>query len=59
MVEDLLLDVMYETPSRRDVVKCVVSAETVRGRKPPLLVTKSDKDIDNVQESPEEIPESA
>ena len=59
VVEDLLLDVMYETPSRRDVVKCVVSAETVRGRKPPLLVTKSDKDIDNVQESPEEIPESA
>ena len=49
----------YGTPSGRGGGKGVVPAETVRGRKPPLLVTKSDKDIDNVQESPEEIPESA
>ena len=41
VVEDILLDVMYEAPSRGDVRKCVVSAESVTGRKRPLLVTES------------------
>jgi len=41
VVEDILLDVMYDVPSRKDIVKCVVSEETVLSRKRPLLVTKS------------------
>ena len=35
VVEDLLLDVMFEVPSRRDIAKCIVSLETVRDGAPP------------------------
>ncbi|MYB42260.1 MAG: ATP-dependent Clp protease ATP-binding subunit ClpX [Chloroflexi bacterium] len=41
VVEQLLLDVMYDAPSMPEIRKCVVSAETVRNRTRPLLVTES------------------
>ena len=41
VVEELLLDVMYDSPSMPEIRKCVVSAETVRNRTRPLLVTES------------------
>jgi ATP-dependent Clp protease ATP-binding subunit ClpX len=46
IIERALLDVMYEIPSRRDVKKCVISAETVLGKAPPLLLTQSEHSID-------------
>jgi ATP-dependent Clp protease ATP-binding subunit ClpX len=45
VLEDTLLDVMYEVPSRSDVQKCIVSAETIRSRQRPLLVTASGQEI--------------
>jgi ATP-dependent Clp protease ATP-binding subunit ClpX len=45
VLEDTLLDVMYEVPSRSDVQKCIVSAETIRHRQRPLLVTASGQEI--------------
>jgi ATP-dependent Clp protease ATP-binding subunit ClpX len=45
VLEDTLLDVMYEVPSRTDVQKCIVSAETIRLRQRPLLVTASGQEI--------------
>ncbi|MGD9403579.1 MAG: ATP-dependent Clp protease ATP-binding subunit ClpX, partial [Anaerolineae bacterium] len=41
IIEDTLLDVMYEIPSRTDIVKCVVNGETIRRKTRPLLLTKS------------------
>ncbi|MCH7998331.1 MAG: ATP-dependent Clp protease ATP-binding subunit ClpX [Chloroflexi bacterium] len=41
VLEDCLLDVMYEIPSRDDVKKCVVDANAVRGLRRPLLLTGS------------------
>ncbi len=41
VLEDTLLDVMYEIPSRGDVKKCVVSADTVMGRARPIMLTRS------------------
>jgi ATP-dependent Clp protease ATP-binding subunit ClpX len=41
VLEDTLLDVMYEIPSRGDVKKCVVSADTITGRARPLMLTRS------------------
>ncbi len=41
VLEELLLDVMYEIPSRGDVRKCVMSAETVLNHTRPLLLTRS------------------
>ncbi|MQC48265.1 MAG: ATP-dependent protease ATP-binding subunit ClpX, partial [Chloroflexi bacterium] len=39
VLEETLLDVMYEIPSRSDIKKCVVSAETVSNRQRPLMLT--------------------
>ncbi len=38
ILEEVLLDVMYDLPSRDDVVQCVVSAETVLGEEGPQLL---------------------
>ena len=38
ILEEVLLDVMYELPSRDDVVQCVVGSETVRGEDAPQLL---------------------
>jgi ATP-dependent Clp protease ATP-binding subunit ClpX len=45
IIEDTLLDVMYEIPSRSDVVKCVVNADTIRRKVHPLLLTQSDRPV--------------
>jgi ATP-dependent Clp protease ATP-binding subunit ClpX len=45
IVEETLLDVMYEIPSRSDVVKCVVSADTIRRKVRPLLLTQADRPV--------------
>ena len=39
IVEDLMLNAMYEIPARGDVARCVITKETVMKREPPLLVT--------------------
>ncbi len=41
IIEGVLLDIMFELPIRDDVRKCIVTAETVRGEKPPELVLDS------------------
>ncbi len=41
VLEDCLLDVMYEIPSRGDVKRCIVDGEAIRGRRRPLLLTRS------------------
>jgi ATP-dependent Clp protease ATP-binding subunit ClpX len=51
VLEDTLMEVMYEIPSRTDVKKCVVSAETIRSRKRPLLLTRSGQNIDIDEEA--------
>ena len=39
IMEGLLMDAMYETPSRKDIGCCVVTKECVENKEPPLLVT--------------------
>ena len=41
VVEETLLDVMYELPSLDDVARCVVDADSIRGVGSPTLITKS------------------
>ncbi|MGI6630755.1 MAG: ATP-dependent Clp protease ATP-binding subunit ClpX [Bacillota bacterium] len=40
IIEDLMLDVMYDIPSRKDVIKCVVTKEAVEKKEKPLLLTE-------------------
>jgi ATP-dependent Clp protease ATP-binding subunit ClpX len=39
IIEEVLLEVQFELPSRRDVRKCVVTRETIENDVPPTLVT--------------------
>ncbi len=38
ILESIMLDVMYEVPSRIDVKKCVITKDTVRNAKVPMLI---------------------
>jgi ATP-dependent Clp protease ATP-binding subunit ClpX len=42
ILEEVLLEVMYDLPSRTDVVKCVVDKEVVLRRVTPTLVTEDE-----------------
>jgi ATP-dependent Clp protease ATP-binding subunit ClpX len=46
ILEETLLDVQFELPSRRDVTKCVVTRETItEGRRPTLVTEAVQQDI--------------
>ncbi|USG64172.1 ATP-dependent protease ATP-binding subunit ClpX [Brevibacillus ruminantium] len=40
IIEQIMLDMMYELPSRDDVSKCVITEETVKDKAKPKLLTK-------------------
>ena len=42
IVEEALLDVMYDIPERTDVTKVVITGETIEHGQPPMLVTETD-----------------
>jgi ATP-dependent Clp protease ATP-binding subunit ClpX len=44
IVEEALLEVMFDIPERTDVRKCIITEETIRDGRGPLLLTKSDVD---------------
>ncbi len=52
IIEEVLLDVMYEIPSRSDIRKCVITAETIKNGKYPQLLARSERpvELDNFQE---------
>ena len=56
IIEETLLDIMYEIPSRGDIEKCIVGAETITHRKPPLLVTRSHRQQESLDDEVEEAP---
>src|SRR5436190_1951959 len=53
ILEETLLDVQFELPSRRDVKKCVVTRETIVKGLNPTLVTEAAKDEDSSAEPAE------
>ncbi|RKD23860.1 ATP-dependent protease ATP-binding subunit ClpX [Ammoniphilus oxalaticus] len=40
IIEGIMLDVMYDLPSRDDIVKCVITEETVIEKSEPLMYTE-------------------
>ncbi|MGD8516582.1 MAG: ATP-dependent Clp protease ATP-binding subunit ClpX [Anaerolineae bacterium] len=56
IIEETLLEVMYEIPSRPDVVKCVVNGDTIRRKVRPILLNQADVPL---PWSEEELQESA
>ena len=45
IIENALLDVMFELPSRRDVSKCVITKETIQKGLKPTLVTSAGRPL--------------
>lgn len=39
IIEDIMLDVMYELPSRDDITKCTITKEVVHKKEQPILLT--------------------
>src|SRR6478735_1747103 len=54
IIENALLDVMFELPSRKDVSKCVITKETIEKGLKPTLVTSAGADIE-----PDELAEES
>jgi ATP-dependent Clp protease ATP-binding subunit ClpX len=51
ILEETLLDVQFELPSRVDVTKCVVTKETIlQGRRPTLVTEAAQQDIGPAEE---------
>jgi ATP-dependent Clp protease ATP-binding subunit ClpX len=50
IVEESLLDVMYDVPDHAEIRKCIITEETIRTGRPPLLLSKSQID-DGVDET--------
>ena len=46
VLEDRLVDVMYEIPSREDIDRCVVRGETIANRQRPILIAKGGQQIE-------------
>jgi ATP-dependent Clp protease ATP-binding subunit ClpX len=44
VLEESMLDVMYDIPSRLDVIGCTISNETVQGQAPPLLTFRGERE---------------
>ena len=44
IVEEALLEVMYDIPERTDIRKCIITEETIRQGRLPLLLTKVELD---------------
>jgi hypothetical protein len=40
ILEDVLLDTMFDLPGRKDVVRCTVTAASVRKEEPPVLTMR-------------------
>lgn len=43
ILESIMLDIMYEIPSRNDIVKCIITKEVVANGETPLVVTADRK----------------
>ena len=53
IIEDIMLDIMFEIPSRQDVEKCIISRDNVLKHTQPLLVLK---DISKGKHGRKELP---
>ena len=43
ILEEIMLDIMYDIPSRNDVARCVITRESATGSQPPKIILKEDK----------------
>ena len=49
IIEETMRDIMFELPSRNDVEKVTVTAETVNGNKEPVLTLKTEESVEEAE----------
>ncbi|SDZ05178.1 ATP-dependent Clp protease ATP-binding subunit ClpX [Evansella caseinilytica] len=54
IIEGIMLDVMYDLPSREDVAKCLITDETVRENRHPILETIDGQVVVKEKQEPKE-----
>lgn len=54
IIEGIMLDVMFDLPSREDVVKCTITAESVTSGEAPVLTTEDGTEIKLEKKEPKE-----
>jgi len=59
VMEQAMLDIMYEIPSKADVKECIIHEETITKGKAPNLVYRSPEEIKKTGDSDNESAESA
>jgi ATP-dependent Clp protease ATP-binding subunit ClpX len=47
VLEERLMEVMYEIPGRDDIKKCIVNGDVIKNKTRPLLVTAAGKKVDD------------
>ncbi|MBN2797217.1 MAG: ATP-dependent Clp protease ATP-binding subunit ClpX [Clostridia bacterium] len=47
IIEKVMMDIMYEIPSRTDVKKCVITKETIENNQQPTLLLNKNSDNEN------------
>ena len=47
IIEDIMLDVMYDIPSRDDIAKCIITKDVVVERKAPILIPHVNENVES------------
>lgn len=50
VIEESMLEIMYEIPSRPDVKQCIIDADVIREKKAPKLILKTDEEMKKERE---------
>ena len=50
IIEETLLDVMFDIPSQETVGKCIITRDAIEGKRPPMFITRNDRPYE--RESP-------
>lgn len=57
ILEEIMLDTMYEIPSRKDIKQCIITRETIEKNQKPILIFDETLNEDNKDEEPKESKE--
>ena len=51
IIENIMLDMMYELPSRDDIVKCIITKETITDKAQPKLILKDGTELKDLKDN--------
>ncbi|MFO7315785.1 MAG: ATP-dependent protease ATP-binding subunit ClpX [Bacilli bacterium] len=51
IIENVMLDMMYELPSREDIAKCIITKETITDKAQPKLILKDGTELKDLKDN--------